>query len=60
MPKKFGKWEKIDTSINLYLYFEMLALKDISAHILACSYFFTVTGQLLELVTVKSSKHKNS
>lgn len=57
MPKKFRKWgEKIDTSINSYLYFEMLSPKDISSHVLACSYFFTVTGQLLELVIVKNSK----
>lgn len=57
MPKKFGKGKKIDTSINSCLYFEMLCLKDVSVHVLACSYFFSVTGQLLELVIVKNSKH---
>lgn len=40
MPKKVGKGKKIYTSINSYLYFEMLCLKDIYVHVLACSYFF--------------------
>lgn len=49
--------KKIDTRISSYLYFETLALKDISAHVLACSCFFTATGQLLESVIVENSKH---
>lgn len=35
----------------------MLASKDISAHVLVCCAFFPLTGQLLEFVIVKNSKH---